>query len=105
MLSLEDIGVDAGAVQPKKTGRIILDDVDWATVAERHGTRSDTQCRDKWYKQLCPSMVARGGRHHPWAGVMLGLANGKHMKCLARLEAPSSWLVRFLLHCCPRCKY
>lgn len=63
MLSLEDIGVDAGASQPKKTGRIILDDVDWATVAERHGTRSDTQCRDKWYRQLCPSMVARGGQN------------------------------------------
>ena len=70
VLSLEDIGVDAGAIQPKKTGRIILDDVDWASVAERHGTRSDTQCRDKWYKQLCPSMVARGEQGCCWAWPM-----------------------------------
>lgn len=48
----------AGAGTPSR--RQVLDDVDWGVVSSRVGTRSDIQCLEKWYSQLCPSMVERG---------------------------------------------
>jgi hypothetical protein len=40
--------------------RQVLDDVDWGLVSRKVGTRSHVQCLEKWYSQLCPSMVERG---------------------------------------------
>ena len=62
-LSLEDIAspeAKSNAPAPRGDGRIILDDVDWGIISEKHGTRSPLQCLEKWYQQLAPSMVARG---------------------------------------------
>jgi hypothetical protein len=42
------------------SGRIILDQLPWDTIARQHGTRDMDQCRNKWCKQLAPSMVSRG---------------------------------------------
>ncbi|KAK9840762.1 hypothetical protein WJX81_003109 [Elliptochloris bilobata] len=44
----------------EQDGRVVLDDINWAAVSERLGTRSPLQCMGKWYSKLSPSMVARG---------------------------------------------
>lgn len=61
--------------------RHVLDDIDWGIISAKVGTRSDVQCLEKWYGQLCPSMVDRGeggqgqaskGKGCVWVGKGLG---------------------------------
>ena len=56
---------EAAAVEGGKGGaasarRQVLDDIDWGLVSRKVGSRSQVQCLEKWYSQLCPSMVERG---------------------------------------------
>lgn len=50
----------SGGPSEVRDRRVVLDDIDWGPISVRVGTRSATQCKDKWYSQLSPSMVARG---------------------------------------------
>ena len=59
-LSADDIAPDRSESPEKEDGRAVLDDIDWKVVAEKVPTRSRTQCMDKWYRRLAPSMVTRG---------------------------------------------
>ncbi|KAK9824387.1 hypothetical protein WJX72_009904 [[Myrmecia] bisecta] len=58
-LSFADIS-GAGAQPAAADGRLLLDDIDWGLISDKVGTRSNNQCLDKWYNQLCPSMVSKG---------------------------------------------
>lgn len=42
----------------------ILDKVDWDWVADNMKTRTAVQCRTKWYRDLCPSMIDKGDWGH-----------------------------------------
>ena len=59
-LSFEDMPSPAKEAPKKEDGRALLDDVDWKFIASKVGTRSRTQCMDKWYRMLAPSMVSQG---------------------------------------------
>ena len=43
------------------SGRVLIDAVNWDVVSQLHGTRAPKACRQKWYDNLAPSMVTRGG--------------------------------------------
>ena len=49
----------------REDGRALLDDIDWVLVAQKVGTRTRTQCMDKWYNSLAPSMVSQGMSNPP----------------------------------------
>ena len=50
----------AAGVKHEVGGRVVLDDISWDTIARQHGSRSEDQCKLKWYTSLSPSMVSRG---------------------------------------------
>ena len=43
------------------SGRTLIDAVNWDVISQLHGTRAPKACRQKWYDNLAPSMVSRGG--------------------------------------------
>ena len=43
------------------SGRTLIDAVNWDVISRLHGTRAPKACRQKWYDNLAPSMVSRGG--------------------------------------------
>ena len=59
-LSADDLAPSASESPEREDARAVLDDIDWPLVAEKVPTRNRTQCMDKWYRRLAPSMVARG---------------------------------------------
>ena len=64
-LSLDDLAATPAADSSKRAdGRVLLDDIDWNAIADRVGTRTAKHCLDKWYRQLAPSMVARGAWYY-----------------------------------------
>ena len=49
-------------VQAVQDKRIVKDDIDWAVVADKVGTRSNIQCLHKWY-EVAPKPEDQGASH------------------------------------------
>ena len=59
-----DLGARKGRVSRKSTNkvdsRMIRDDIDWDVIARQMQSRNASQCMEKWYMKLRPSMTETG---------------------------------------------
>lgn len=49
----------------REDGRIVVDDIDWAAVAERVASKSYAQCQDKWCAEIFEALARNSHKMHP----------------------------------------